>query len=218
MSNPIAKLLPHEKDFTPRGYIYNYLTTRDGVDTTVTNDTIRLHRELNKPIPQSYALFNKDGVSDLEETIKQIQYVQSLDGPIWEVDISVQEEDCAKYGIDKNEYEIFLRENIVKCLQKLGLKNIKWCAAMHHTVANSKEKHPHVHVLFWQEGEQLYQNRYFSLEKLTAMRLSVIKEMMKVFAKKAEIRITDEQLDYYILNNLPIESIYEDNTLVYAAS
>lgn len=210
MANPIVKLQHKGYDFSPGTYITNYLTVRQGVDTSVTRDTITLQRQKNEPIPAQYALFGGDGIANPDQMIRAIEFARANKGPIWELIISVTEDDCMRYGIGKNEFEVFLRANLVKCLMKLGLSSIIiWCAVVHKAVANSREKHPHVHVLFWLSGAQLHKSPFFPLEKLNAMRTSVIKEILRLFARKANIKITDAQLDYCVDHNLPIESVLQ---------
>lgn len=118
--------------------------------------------------------------------------IASHNGPIWRLIVSVAEDDALAMGGDlmhRKAWEDAVRSSIPKMAHEMGLKNVRWTAAMHR-----KEGHPHIHLLLW-ENEPKRQRGKLSSHELTSSKRAWVSalygpERERLGREKAALRQT----------------------------
>lgn len=165
MSKVIFKMTfkhPNKGDTVSKNVSHiKYISTRSGVDKTVTEADLK--KELEKGIedinsddetyvkyiderPRSHGLFGKDGIEDPKDVQEEISHVDSF---VWRGIISIKEEDAKELGFTKKEaWQDMLRTKVPDMAEKMGIRstNLRWVAAVH-----MEQGHPHAHVVFWEK-------------------------------------------------------------------
>ena len=104
-----------------------------------------------------------------------------------ELIVSLKEDDALKLGyIDRTKWEDSIRISIKKACKEIGIssENLKWVAAMH-----KEEKHPHVHIMFWEKEPTIAEGQ-ISKKELNDMKKIFIKEIYKEHNQKLNLQKT----------------------------
>lgn len=110
--------------------LIKYLAQRPGVDAQ----------------GEAHGLWGKDGVADLDATIKEIEGLENA--VHWRGSFSIERITANEIGvIDKEQWQKHTEASMQKTAEKIGIdyKDLEWRAAFH----NDMSAQPHVHIVFW---------------------------------------------------------------------
>lgn len=154
----------------------------------------------------SHGLFTDDGVYvDLKKVSENLN---SYDGNVWTVIISLRREDAERLGFDNGKrWRDMLRSQTVALSEEFNipLKDLKWFAAFH-----DEGYHPHVHLIVYSVNEK---EGYLSEQSVENLRSSFAKDifsqdMISVYEKQTELRNSVKQNAKEIVKKA-LESIKE---------
>ena len=118
----------------------------------------------------SHGLFTDDGVYvDLKNVSEELN---SYDGNVWIVIISLRREDAERLGFDKGQrWRDMLRtqtDAFSECF-KIPIQNLKWFAAFHN-----ESHHPHVHLMIYSKNKE---DGYLSQQGVEKLRSSIANDI-----------------------------------------
>lgn len=141
------------------GYHLNYIATRQGVETSPTEDDILKQEQQAKLATLGYmahrpgvvydensncSLFDQNGVADFDRVRKELK---ENEGAIIKSVFSIRREDAKELGIEtKRDFERLLRAHWRDSIAQTGAikpENVRWVAAMHTNQPNNL----HCHVI-----------------------------------------------------------------------
>ena len=188
-----------------------YIATREGVEKLPQEKT---YADYIATRPRSQGLFSDESV---EINLRQLsRELNSYQGNLWTVIISLSREDAERLGFDTAaRWRDFLRSERSEIAEQFHIPqgNLRWYAAFHN-----EKHHPHVHLMVWSEDEK---EGYLSEKGIEKLRSSFAKSIFaqdwgNVYDRYTEARNTLRQESRERMREI-VESInagtYENKTI-----
>ena len=145
-----------------------YIATREGVEKLPQEQ--KTYANYIATRPRSQGLFSDEGV---EIKLRKLsRELNSYQGNLWTVIISLSREDAERLGFDTaTRWRDFLRSERSEIAEQLHIPqgNLRWYAAFHN-----EKHHPHVHLMVWSEDEK---EGYLSEKGIEKLRSSFAKSI-----------------------------------------
>lgn len=145
-------------------------------------------------------LNNNENVYEMKKShiLAYIKNKVSTGAYVYKTVISLTEEDSERYGyITKNDWENLIRANIKLIADEYNIKleNLDWVASFH-----TKEEHPHIHLVFYDNSNLKKVKPYVQYDK--------IKQKLNYYVYKKDIQ---PLLDEKNTIKKEIKSVFQDN-------
>jgi hypothetical protein len=163
------------------GDFVNYISRRDGVDTSI-NEGFISYLDAR---PKSHGLFSSEDNIDLEKTKSE---VANHKGVIYTHIVSLRREDAERLELASAaawKSLIMSKQIEIANSHKIPIGSLKWCAAFHN-----EAHHPHIHLMVWNENPS---QEYLTKQGIAVMRESLAREIFRgelfqLYSDKTEVR------------------------------
>ena len=161
------------------GHYAEYIATRDGVE--MIEPAASGYLEYMAERPRSHGLFSADGVTNLEQTMEEIN---AHAGPVWTFVYSLKREDAARLGYENGESWrrlLLAHQTELATAMKIPPSSFRWCAAFH-----DEKHHPHIHMLAWSNNPQQGYLTERGIEQMRSQLSNVIfqDELLSLYQQK----------------------------------
>ena len=161
------------------GHYAEYIATRDGVE--MIEPAASGYLEYMAERPRSHGLFSADGVTNLEQTMEEIN---AHAGPVWTFVYSLKREDAARLGYENGESWrrlLLAHQTELATAMKIPPSSFRWCAAFH-----DEKHHPHIHMLAWSNNPKQGYLTERGIEQMRSQLSNVIfqDELLSLYQQK----------------------------------